>query len=213
MKITSCALWISFWFLFSCSNTVPVGHIKPDNVTSSESKPKAIVDKFDNTLPFPSTQTEQEKLFKLEQKLNGRLEDFDEMLLIEKDLLSEKKRTSQSGSGGESGSGLGGESSENDGGNEFGDSGSGQSGRPDSADVERGGFSRKNQTNGDIRGNRQSKQDTGRVTGQGKPAEISDGHDDDIVARQLREAAEKETDPVLRKKLWDEYKLYKHGNN
>jgi len=33
--------------------------------------------------------------------------------------------------------------------------------------------------------------------------------DDDIVARQLREAAERETDPVLQEKLWDEYRKYK----
>jgi hypothetical protein len=33
--------------------------------------------------------------------------------------------------------------------------------------------------------------------------------DDDIVARQLREAAEKETDPELKKKLWKEYEEYK----
>ena len=34
-------------------------------------------------------------------------------------------------------------------------------------------------------------------------------YDDDIVARQLREAAEKETDPELKKKLWQEYEQYK----
>lgn len=33
--------------------------------------------------------------------------------------------------------------------------------------------------------------------------------DDDIVARQLREAAERETDPLLQRKLWDEYRKYK----
>ena len=33
--------------------------------------------------------------------------------------------------------------------------------------------------------------------------------DDDIVARQLREAAEKETDPELKAKLWEEYEAYK----
>ena len=33
--------------------------------------------------------------------------------------------------------------------------------------------------------------------------------DDDIVARQLREAAENETDPELKKKLWKEYDEYK----
>lgn len=35
------------------------------------------------------------------------------------------------------------------------------------------------------------------------------GEDDDIVARQLREAAEKETDPELKEKLWQEYEEYK----
>jgi hypothetical protein len=36
--------------------------------------------------------------------------------------------------------------------------------------------------------------------------------DDDIVARQLREAAEKEPDPELKKKLWEEYWKYKGKN-
>lgn len=44
-----------------------------------------------------------------------------------------------------------------------------------------------------------------------QPADIPDGRDDDIVARQLREAAEQEKDPVLRDKLWEEYKRYKAG--
>jgi hypothetical protein len=43
------------------------------------------------------------------------------------------------------------------------------------------------------------------------PADIPDGSDDDIVARQLREAAMKETDAELREKLWQEYRAYKKG--
>jgi hypothetical protein len=39
-----------------------------------------------------------------------------------------------------------------------------------------------------------------------------DGHDDDIVARQIREAAEEETDPELKEKLWKEYEDYKRGS-
>jgi hypothetical protein len=38
-----------------------------------------------------------------------------------------------------------------------------------------------------------------------------DTGNDDVVARQLREAAEKETDPELKKKLWEEYRKYKAG--
>ena len=43
------------------------------------------------------------------------------------------------------------------------------------------------------------------------PADIPDGSDDDVVARQIREAAQREIDPELREKLWDEYRKYKKG--
>jgi hypothetical protein len=42
----------------------------------------------------------------------------------------------------------------------------------------------------------------------GRQAATDGGIDDDVVARQLREAAEKETDPVLKEKLWAEYRKY-----
>lgn len=43
-----------------------------------------------------------------------------------------------------------------------------------------------------------------------RPAEhVPEGSGDDVVARQLREAAEKERDPALKKKLWEEYRRYK----
>jgi len=44
-----------------------------------------------------------------------------------------------------------------------------------------------------------------------QPTDIPDGSDDDVVARQLREAAEQETDPELKEKLWEEYRRYKRG--
>jgi len=44
------------------------------------------------------------------------------------------------------------------------------------------------------------------------PADIPSGNDDDVVARQIREAALKEADPKLREKLWHEYRRYKQDN-
>lgn len=41
------------------------------------------------------------------------------------------------------------------------------------------------------------------------PAGTPDGANDDVVAKQLREAAESEKDPELRAKLWEEYRKYK----
>jgi len=41
------------------------------------------------------------------------------------------------------------------------------------------------------------------------PPDIPNGNDDDVVARQLREAAMREADPAIREKLWAEYRKYK----
>ena len=42
------------------------------------------------------------------------------------------------------------------------------------------------------------------------PEDIDDGQGDDIVLRQIREAALQERDPVLREKLWNEYRRIKN---
>ena len=59
-----------------------------------------------------------------------------------------------------------------------------------------------------------SRDDSGKG---GRGASADDRHrtdyeDDDIVARQLREAAENETDPELKEKLWQEYEEYKKNS-
>ena len=41
------------------------------------------------------------------------------------------------------------------------------------------------------------------------PEDIPSGNDDDIIARQLREAAMREPDPDIREALWNEYRKYK----
>ena len=41
------------------------------------------------------------------------------------------------------------------------------------------------------------------------PVDIPDGADDDVVARQLREAAMREPDSEVRERLWNEYRKYK----
>ncbi|MCH8847190.1 MAG: hypothetical protein IIC11_10750 [Proteobacteria bacterium] len=57
-----------------------------------------------------------------------------------------------------------------------------------------------------IKSQKVTKSPSGSPTGN-----IPDGSDDDIVARQIREAAENESDPELQAKLWDEYRAYKKG--
>ena len=43
------------------------------------------------------------------------------------------------------------------------------------------------------------------------PPDTPDAKDDDVVARQIREAAMAATDPEMRAKLWEEYENYKSG--
>jgi hypothetical protein len=40
------------------------------------------------------------------------------------------------------------------------------------------------------------------------PEDIPSGRDDDVVARQIREAAMTEPDPALREAIWEEYRRY-----
>jgi hypothetical protein len=41
------------------------------------------------------------------------------------------------------------------------------------------------------------------------PPDVGDGANDDVVAQQLRELAENETDPELREAYWCDYRKYK----
>jgi len=57
-------------------------------------------------------------------------------------------------------------------------------------------------------GTRGGESGSGAQRGAGAGTRVG-AEDDDIVARQLREAAEAETDPVLKERLWKEYEAYK----
>lgn len=71
---------------------------------------------------------------------------------------------------------------------------------------------KQNKSEGDKDDGELTTQDTSREAVEGSrnhPKNRYDPKDDDIVARQLREAAEKESDPELKEKLWKEYEQYK----
>jgi hypothetical protein len=65
---------------------------------------------------------------------------------------------------------------------------------------------------GDLKSDKSTDGTNRSANGNGALAnEIPDGNDDDIVARRLRKAAEQETDPELKDKLWKEYVEYKQN--
>jgi len=137
-------------------------------------------------------------------KFDQSLGEFDEKLLREQDRVkSRKPQASAADSGGGAGSGAGSETGE---GAETGESeGSPADGeQADQQSDEQGGVA----SSGKGQPGQGSK---GSSPGSSAPPGTPAGHDDDVIARQLREAAEKETDPELKRKLWEEYKRYKEG--
>ena len=150
------------------------------------------------TLPPPAT-TGKEEIDKLEQQLAESMGAFDEMLLAEETrVASHRPNSSGTDHGDTGGHGQ--------------PQGGVQVGTPsEQGDVNRTGHERTGEAAGG-----QDKASAGKGDGQGQsPSDPKDGSqgklvlDDDIVARQLREAAEKEQDPQLKEKLWQEYWKYK----
>lgn len=161
-----------------------------------------------NEMPVPARsasidqgaeQTRGDQLAVLDAELNASLGEFDELLLREQEQVKAATPRSDDSAGGQ-GEGEGnGEGKYGPDGSLTGEAGGGGDG------VGSGDQSPANAQGGAGRGGGNQASSTGR------PADIPDGSDDDVVARQLREAAEQETDPVLKKKLWEEYRKYKKG--
>jgi len=154
-------------------------------------------------------QTLDEQLAVLEAELMSGLGDFDEMLLREQDRVRAKAPMSDAGAAGGGGAGAGDGSGDG--------SGEGDAGAAEGESAESGEGTEASQGTGGANagmGGRESgprPQRDGRK--RGVPGNIPNGDDDDVVARQLREAAEQETSPELKAKLWEEYRKYKEGTS
>lgn len=153
-------------------------------------------------------QSRDERIAGLDAELAAGLADFDELLLRDQERV--KAAAPRSAPGGGMGNGAGGGGSGGNG-NDGGDETSAGDGR-NTGETEAGGVS--TTSGGTDRSSTRAgggPVKTPRSGATRQPPGIPDGSDDDVVARQLREAAEKETDPELQKKLWEEYRKYKQG--
>ncbi len=167
-------------------NAVPV----PADLSCPEDVPEVIVPA---AIDLAGEQTAAEATAALDAELFAGLGEFDEMLLREQERIKAATPRTDGASGG---GGAGGSSGNGSDDGEFDDSRDSQS--------TSGGEQTYGQGAGP--GSRQT-------TASSAPPGTPDGSDDDVVARQLREAAEKETDPELKKKLWEEYRKYKQGTS
>lgn len=171
-------------------------------------------------------QTPDERRDQVDRSLDASLAEFDAMLLKEQQAAAAKRAEHRGGGPGGTGSGEGGEG---EGGSGSGSGGA--AGQEKGAAAGKGKASEKGKAGGrtadrsteppqgspEKAGERGSRNPAGGMAGPGDsasvPADVGDGRDDDVVARQLREAATKEQDPVIREKLWEEYRRYKRGGS
>jgi len=135
----------------------------------------------------------------LDEEFERSLGDFDDSLLEEQQKVAEVSRDTgafERGGGGQGGGvGLG---------EQAGEAGEGTGGTVGVVNNSAGGAGGSmRQEPGSV--DQLSKEQIGDRT----PEDIPTGVDDDIVAKQLREAALAEEDPELRERLWDEYRSYK----
>jgi hypothetical protein len=146
-----------------------------------------------------------DRLTALDRELNSSLAAFDEMLLKELELIraeSAEKMKDLAVEAADAAKRLA-EKGEHRGESE-------EAGDRDSQDT----AGRQKDSAAETDGYKQERTAPGRKGGTGRSAaQRSSGsaEDDDIVARQLREAAENETDPELREKLWKKYEEYKNS--
>ncbi len=136
------------------------------------------------------------------QEMDAALAEMDELLLKEKRILAQERPEAMSASGRSSGGGTAGQAGAPE---------TGEGGAPPGGGANTTGASPSAATGS--RNASTAPLDPGdqEAEDQRIPPDIPDGRGDDIVARQLREAAISEDDPVLRDKLWDEYRKYKSG--
>ena len=162
-----------------------------------------------------TAETRTEKTGKLQDEFLESLGTFDQMLLGEEEKMAARvpSQREAAGAGGHSGGNAGKAVSD------------GEPGAGEMATAEGPAAAVEEEASPGVAGHGQADQDETGVAGVGPGAaggadtgQAKGGvpagtrpppQDDDIVARQLREAAEKETDPELKKRLWEEYWRYK----
>jgi hypothetical protein len=170
------------------------------------------------TVPTVVAQTSEERRAAIDRKLDDSLGTFDAQLRKEQERVAKERDARQEGA---VATGKNSATTEPQSTDERSDGGSGTPSTegPDqdargNAGGKRGNSERKSAHAGDLKSEKSASSAATRRDNAGNGAtarNIPDGSDDDVVARRLRRAAEQETDPELKDKLWKEYVDYKNN--
>src|SRR5215472_8473702 len=154
-------------------------------------------------------QTSDERRAAIDQRLNDSLGSFDAQLRTEQQHTAQERDERKTAAAGTAATEGAGADKNADG------SGTASTETPDTdrpgGPNRRGGASKPRDHSGDLKSEKASKKPDDNAGNGAAAREIPDGSDDDVVARRLRQAAERETDPELKAKLWQEYIDYKRN--
>lgn len=142
--------------------------------------------------------TADERRDELDRRFDESLDEFDKTLTADQRRTAEEREARTANAGSSGGGTDGGEVA--------------TAGRPGDLRSERG--AREGASSAAAAGGGADRSADRGVVGAGSGApdrSIPSGDDDDIIARRLRRAAEQETDPELKEKLWNEYIEYKRN--
>ncbi len=149
--------------------------------------------------PSASPQTTSEAATALDSELQHSMSGYDQMLLREREYVRSRKPANQDDAEAATAETAGGNGANNTGNED------------DGAEDEQAANNGSNTDSASADGNKTSNTRPAAAGPGGNnstPPDLTDSSADDVVARQIREAATKEPDPVLREKLWQEYRRY-----
>jgi hypothetical protein len=155
-------------------------------------------------------QTSDERRAAIDKQLNDSLGSFDAELRTEQQRVAQERDARRA-------TATGSATADGQGGDKSGDSPGTASTEAPQDDADKPGTgrhpgrARPRDPSGDLKSEKASKKPDDNAGNGASAREIPDGSDDDVVARRLRQAAQQETDPELKEKLWQEYIDYKRN--
>jgi hypothetical protein len=154
-------------------------------------------------------QTSDERRAAIDKRLSDSLGSFDAELRTEQQRVAQERDARRAAAAGSA-------SAEGQGADKSGDTPGTASTEAPPEDTDKpgasgrhGGAAKRRDPSGDLKSEKASKKPDDNAGNGASAREIPDGSDDDVVARRLRQAAQQETDPELKEKLWQEYIDYK----
>ena len=156
-------------------------------------------------------QTSDERRAAIDKQLNDSLGSFDAELRTEQQRVAQERDARRASAAGSA-------TADQQGADKSADSPGTASTEAPQEDTDRSGVpgrhpgrAKPRDPSGDLKSEKAGKKPDDNAGNGASAREIPDGSDDDVVARRLRQAAQQETDPELKEKLWQEYIDYKRN--